>query len=125
MVNAKCNLVKVVPWLLGLASAMALAGCVSTSAALPMGKDTYTVSATADGMRTAAAARESAYDVAQLKCTSLGRELQFVNETSRDTRIGIDTTVTITFRCLAATDAGYVRPDVRTAPSVTIEDQRR
>ncbi len=35
-------------------------GCVSTSNVLELGRDTYTVSATADGFRDAASARQSA-----------------------------------------------------------------
>ena len=39
---------------------LALGGCVSTSNVLEVGKDTYSVSATADGFRDAASARQSA-----------------------------------------------------------------
>ena len=41
---------------------LALGGCVSTSNVLEVGKDTYSVSATADGFRDAASARQSAFN---------------------------------------------------------------
>src|SRR4051812_28630434 len=46
----------------------ALAACVSTSQVLEVGRDTYSVSATADGYRTAASARDSAFSLGAEKC---------------------------------------------------------
>ena len=40
-----------------LGMTLAITGCVSTSHVLPMGKDTFSVSATSDGFRDAASAR--------------------------------------------------------------------
>ena len=102
-----------------------LTGCVSTSQVLEMGRDTYSVSATADGMRDAASARESAFKTGTEKCSSLGKRFMFVNESSARTRMGIDTTVSVTFRCLSESDPEYTRPTVRQAPNVVIEDQRK
>lgn len=100
-------------------------GCVSTSRPLEMGKDTYSVSATADGYRTAAAARQSAFEVGGKKCQDIGKRFMLVNETSERTRMGIDTTVNVVFRCLSENDPAYQRPDVRAAPDVIIEDGRK
>jgi len=101
-----------------------VAGCVSTSSVLEVGRDTYTVSATADGFRTAAAARESAYETGRQKCVATGKQFQMVHESSASTRMGIDTTIDVTFRCLARNDPQYGRPDIRSAPTTVIEDRR-
>ncbi len=82
-------------------AALALAGCVNTTDALQTGPDTYTVSSSADGMRMAADARQSALRTAGRKCASLGRNIVVLNETSQPTRMGIDTTITVNFRCVA------------------------
>lgn len=105
--------------------ALGLAGCVSTSSVLEVGRDTYTVSATADGFRTAAAARESAYEAGHAKCKAEGKRLQMVHEASERTRLDIDTTITVTFQCLDERDADYRRVEVRSAPTTIIEDRRR
>lgn len=98
-----------------------LSACVSTSSVLEVGKDTYTVSATADGFRDASSARESAYKSGQEKCASLNKRFSLINEDSRATRMGIDTTVTVSFRCISSDDADYQRPIIRKAPDLVIE----
>lgn len=94
---------------LGCVAVFALSGCVSTSTALEIGKDTYSVTSTADGFRTAASARQNAFEEGARKCEETGRKFKLVRETSRPTRMGIDTTIEITFRCLLATDPEYLR----------------
>lgn len=105
--------------------ALILTGCVSTSQVLPMGKDTFTVSATSDGFRDAAAARNSAFNKATEQCTRIGKSFMFVNESIMPTRMGIDTTVTIIFRCLADTDPQYTRPNIENSPQIIIENRNR
>ena len=46
-----------------------LSGCLSSSQVLEMGRDTYSVTATADGYRLASQARESAFQAGTEKCT--------------------------------------------------------
>lgn len=112
--------------LIVIAGMVALAGCVSTSQVLEMGRDTYSVTATADGYRTAAAARQSAFETGAQKCASLGKRFMLLNESSGRTRMGIDTTVDVTFRCLDENDPEYAaRPNIRQAPNVIIEDQTK
>ena len=108
-----------------LGFSLSLVGCVSTSHVLEMGRDTYSVSATADGLRDAASARQSAFQAGAQRCAALGKRFMFVNESMGRTRMGIDTTVDVTFRCLSEGDSDYARPDVRQSPSVVIEDQRK
>ena len=90
-----------------------------------MGKDTYSVSATADGMRSAASARQSAFDAGKEECAKQGKRFMFVNESMTRTRMAIDTTIDITFKCLHENDPEYTRPRIRQAPNVIIEDQRK
>ena len=49
----------------------------------------------------------------------------FISESTARTRMGIDTTVNVTFRCLADNDPEYSRPEIRQSPAVVIEDQRK
>ena len=108
-----------------LGMTLAITGCVSTSHVLPMGKDTFSVSATSDGFRDAAAARNSAFKKATDQCTALGKNFMFVNESIMPTRMNIDTTVTLTFRCLADNDPQYTRPNIENTPNVIIENRNR
>ena len=108
-----------------LLAATVIAGCVSTSLPLEVGRDTYSVSATADGLRAAASARQSAFEAGREMCAKQGKRFMLVSETTSRTRMGIDTTVDVTFRCLHENDPEYTRPSVRPAPDVIIEDQRK
>lgn len=111
--------------LLALIAIGPIVGCVSTSSVLEVGRDTYTVSSTADGFRTAAAARQSAYEAGQSKCQKDGKRFQMVHESSERTRMNIDTTIAVTFQCLDERDAAYRRTEVRSAPTAIIEDRRQ
>lgn len=88
----------------------ALAGCLSTSNVLEVGRDTYSVTATADGFRLASQARESAFSAGAEKCSSMGKHFLLINESSGRTRMGIDTTITVIFRCLNVNDPEFIRP---------------
>ncbi len=102
-----------------------ISGCVATSDVLEMGKDTYSVSATADGLSSAASARQSAFETGRDMCSKQGKRFMFLNESMSRTRMAIDTTIDVTFRCLNENDPEYARPRVRQAPDVVIEDQRK
>mgnify|MGYP001589456900 CR=1 FL=1 len=106
-----------------IASVVLVIGCVSTSQVLEMGRDTYSVSATASSYNTATSARQSAFEVGANKCASLGKRFMFLNEST--VPIGYRTTVNVTFRCLNENDPEYARPNIRQTPDVVIEDQRK
>ncbi len=108
-----------------LGMTLAITGCVSTSHVLPMGKDTFSVSATSDGFRDAASARNSAFKKATEKCAAMGRNFMFVSESTMPTRMNIDTTVTLNFRCLTDNDPQYTRPNIENSPNVIIENRNR
>ncbi|WP_206737675.1 hypothetical protein, partial [Klebsiella pneumoniae] len=97
--------------------------CVSTSNVLELGRDTYTVSATADGFRDAASARQSAFKTVSEKCNTLGKKFMLTNENVANTRMGIDATVTLSLRCLEESDSEYVRRNLQKAPDLRIESK--
>ncbi len=104
--------------------AVALTGCVSTSSVLEVGRDTYSVSSTADQNASASSAREKAYLAGKEKCNKDGKLFQMIHEKSERTGY-LDTTITVTFRCLDKQDREYQRPEIRTAPTTVIEDRRK
>lgn len=104
-------------------SFLLLTGCVSTSNVLELGRDTYSVTATADGFRDAASARQSAFESGAKKCASMGKKFLLTNENVANTRMGIDTTVSIIFRCLSENDRDYSRPDYQKSPDLIIENR--
>ena len=87
----------------------ALGGCLLTTKPIEIGKDTYSITSTADGLRTGTAARGKALIRGQEKCESLGKKFLLVSEDTKRTRMGIDTTVSVTFRCLSENDPEYTR----------------
>jgi len=57
------------------------------------------------------------------KCNSLGKKFMFLNENTAKTRMDIDTTVTIYFRCLNENDSEYTRPGIEKSPDLVIEER--
>jgi hypothetical protein len=57
------------------------------------------------------------------KCNSLGKKFMFLNENTAKTRMDIDTTVTIYFRCLNESDSEYTRPGIEKSPDLVIEER--
>jgi len=102
---------------------IALSGCglrTYSSGVLPMGPDTFSVSA--DDLNPSTA-KQAALTQAQHHCTSLGREILVTN--TRTTRGEARTLYDVTFRCLSKGDPELVRPTYETPPDVRIEERRR
>ena len=85
---------------ISLTLATLLVACVNTSNVLQVGPNTWDVSATSDGMRAASDARQAAIEAAGKHCVSMGKTIQVVSDRSERTRMGIDTTYTVTFKCV-------------------------
>ncbi|KXA83348.1 hypothetical protein ABY52_29310 [Klebsiella pneumoniae] len=51
------------------------------------------------------------------------KKFLLTNENVANTRMGIDTTVTLYFRCLDERDSEYVRPNLQKAPDLRIESK--
>lgn len=89
-----------------------------SSGVLPMGPDTYSVSA--DDLN-ASTAKQAALSQAQAHCTSLGKEILVTNtKVTRENRNIYD----VTFRCLSKGDPDLTRPTYSKEPDVVIEDKR-
>jgi|YNPBryunderm2012_1023409.scaffolds.fasta_scaffold20020_1 hypothetical protein len=110
-------------WLFGVLAA--LTACVGSTEIVPVGPDTYTVSASAASERGGAAgARIRAIKEAGRYCTSIGRELLVTNITTRTIGLFGDGSSDIIFRCLPPGDPDLRCPDLRALPNVVIENRR-
>lgn len=72
-----------------------LAGCVSTSAPVRVGPDTYSVSS----VKYAGSGRAEAIELGQDHCAGIGGTFELVDSESYPTRMGLDTTTDVTYRC--------------------------
>jgi hypothetical protein len=79
---------------------LVLAGCASSSNVYEMQPGVFTVTATGDGYTTADRVMDLAMGKAQQACASQGRRLSVVNQNQSRTRMGIDTTIALSFRCV-------------------------
>jgi hypothetical protein len=77
-----------------------LGGCASASNVYEMSPGIFTVTATGDGYTTADRVLDLAMSKAQQQCTALGRRIDVVNQNQTRTRMGIDTTIALYFRCV-------------------------
>lgn len=91
-----------------------------SSGVLPMGPDTYSISA--DDLN-ASTAKRSALSQAEAHCSSLKKLLLVTNANVAARRAR--TVYDVTFRCLEPGDPELVRPVYEQAPDVTIEDRRK
>lgn len=106
-----------------LVVASSLLGCglkTYSSGVLPMGPDTYSVSA--DDLNPSTA-KQASLTQAQSHCATLGKEILVTN--TRDSRRDARTMYDVTFRCLSKGDPELARPTYETPPDVRIEDRRR
>jgi hypothetical protein len=77
-----------------------LIGCASSSNVYEMSPGIFTVTATGDGYTTADRVMDLAMGKANEACASKGRRLDVVNQNQSRTRMGIDTTIALSFRCV-------------------------
>ncbi len=91
-----------------------------SSGVLPMGPDTYSVSA--DDLN-ASTAKQAALGQAQAHCTSKGKEILVTN--TKSLRDGPRSVYDVTFLCLSKGDPQLARPTYSKEPDVVIEDKRR
>jgi hypothetical protein len=112
------------------AVALIVAGCAATPAVLPVGPDTYLISARTDEISGGVSGTHRNVLVeANRYCASLGRKILITNsfdivlstELARRNTSGART-VNVTFRCLAAGDLELQRPVFEQAPTSKIED---
>ncbi len=100
-----------------------LVGCglkTYSSGVLPMGPDTFSVSA--DDLN-ASTAKRAALSEAQSHCKAMGKEILVTN--TKTSRGEARTLYDVTFRCLSTGDPELARPTYETPPDVRIEDRRK
>lgn len=105
-----------------LLALVALTGCSSSSGVLPMGPDTYSVSASEHNMSGGApVAQATALREANDYCAQRGKELLVTNASTSFSRPFFS--YEATFRCLQPGDPALTRPAYRQAPDVIIESR--
>ena len=97
--------------------------CATSSGPVSLGPDTYQVTVSDCGFTSfsdnPACMKRLAYKEAGETCHRQGRQMLALREQEGDGAVDV------AFRCLKPGDPELVRPDVRTSPSVVIEDRRR
>jgi hypothetical protein len=78
-----------------------LAACVSTSRVFEVKPGVYSVSTTGDGFSSASRVREHVLESATSYCVKQGKQLKLADEDQAKTRMGIDTTISVTFTCVS------------------------
>src|SRR5438876_8054434 len=79
-----------------------LAACVSTSRVFEVKPGVYSVSTTGDGFPSAGRCREHVLESATSYCVKQGKQLKLADEDQAKTRMGIDTTISVTFTCVSS-----------------------
>ena len=111
---------------LPLVCATVLSGCATSADVLPVGPDTYTVSAAAAPVRGgSSAARGIALSEANQYCQKLGKQILVTNISAQSiNRFGAGDS-DITFRCLSPNDPDLKRPVFEQSPNLVIENRTR
>lgn len=104
---------------------LSLTACMSTSEVVPVGKDTYMLSARASGLLASSSEVPiEAMKAANVHCASLGRRM-IIRRTDTQGIPGLtDMSSSLIFSCVTEDDPEYKRPDLQKDPSVIIQDNR-
>ena len=102
-----------------------LAGCANSSPA-PVGKDTYMVANTGAWSWSSGEGLEGdLLREADAFCRSQGKQPMPVSMNTKDGSFSQFGHASLQFRCLSEGDPDLQRPNLRSVPSMVIEDQRR
>ena len=100
----------------------ALAGCVSSSDVVPMGKDSYMISGSGTGGLSIGKTSVAATKKANAFCAT---QQKFMIVRRLDTQPSFNAeSTTLLFSCVAENDPEYQRPNLRKDPTTIVEDQR-
>ena len=80
--------------------AIGMLGCSSASNVYEISPGLYAVTATGDGYTTADRVTDLVFNKAQTHCAQIGKRLQVVDQNQTMTRMGIDTSINLRFRCI-------------------------
>jgi hypothetical protein len=81
--------------------ALLLAACVSSSHVFEIKPGVYSVSTTGDGFSSASRVREHVLESASSYCVKQDKQMKLADEDQAKTRMGIDTTISVTFTCVS------------------------
>jgi putative hemolysin len=104
-----------------LVTSLTLAGCGVPSDVVPVGPDSYMVSATALGV-IASQAPIGAARAASNYCEKQGRHM-VIRRIDNAALVGGPVSNTMVFSCVTGNDPEYRRPNLRHEPDVVIEDK--
>jgi hypothetical protein len=107
-----------------IAAAVALAACVSTSKVVPMGKDSYMITALGQGAPAAGTQSVAAVEQANKYCAAMHKVIVVRRMDTQNATIGSQST-NLVFSCVDENDPEYQRPNLRKDPTTVIEDQRQ
>ena len=102
-----------------------LAGCVSTSDIVPVGKDSYMLTVNARGPG-AGKGRIESMKSANKYCTAMNQHMIIRRSDTSGIAIGaLPETTALVFSCVGEDDPEWQRPNLRKDPTTVIEDARR
>jgi len=107
---------------------LAISGCSSSSGAIKIGLDTYTIATSASfGKGGIPAAKRIAYEEAGEQCKKLGNlEVYTLSEKSNGTTwVDGMFRFELNFRCLRSTDPEFKRQNLQSTPDSIIENRSR
>ena len=106
---------------------MSLVGCGATSGGVQkLGPDTYTVSSQVMfGPGKASASRAAALSEAERFCEGQGKEVLVDGYSTQGHSMSLTGDSEVRFKCLPRNDRDLRRPNIQTAPTVLIQDQRK
>lgn len=108
---------------LALIATAGLAACSTTTGVVPMGQDTFMVSASekGPGYYSGSQVKAKAFAEATQFCESKGKKLQVVNTDQHDTRPFVFASAEVQFMCLNAGDSELGRPKLQARPDKVVE----
>ena len=109
-------------WTVLVATAM-LAACVSTSAVVPMGKDSYMITGVGQGGSGSGKQSAAALQEANKYCLGMHKVIVVRRMDTQSATYGSQST-NLVFSCVNEDDPEYTRPNLRQDPTTVIEDQR-
>jgi hypothetical protein len=106
-----------------LAIPLCATGCVSTSEIVPVGRDSFMISATTRGGATMGQAPIVAAKAANQQCAAIGRHMIIRRTDSAIEGFNNSGINTLVFSCVDETDPEYQRPNLRKDPNVLVESR--
>jgi hypothetical protein len=110
------------PWI--LAAIATLAGCVSTTDVVPVGKDSYLISGRANGGLNAGKGTIQATQKANAYCATQHKFMTIRRVDTNGNAAVFGESANLYFSCVTEDDPEYVRPNLKKDPTAVIEDQR-